>query len=112
VRPGVSGYEVYGAAADVFEAAGHPTGRTKRAGETLREGFYHGLGHGVGLEVHEAPSLGRTGGDQLLIAGDVIAVEPGTVVRTVGGVRVEDLLVVTDQGAESLTASYPYDLVP
>jgi Xaa-Pro aminopeptidase len=112
VRPGVSGYEVYGVAADVFEAAGHPTGRSKRAGETLREGFYHGLGHGVGLEVHEAPSLGRTGGNELLIAGDVIAVEPGTVVRTVGGVRVEDLLVVTERGAESLTASYPYDLLP
>jgi Xaa-Pro aminopeptidase len=110
-RPGVRCTDLYGVACDVFEAAGHPTGRTKPPGETLREGFYFGLGHGVGLEVHEDPPLGRSG-DAHLIAGDVIAVEPGTSIREVGGTRVEDLLLVTDDGNERLTGSSPYGLVP
>jgi Xaa-Pro aminopeptidase len=111
VRPGVAGVELYGIACDVFEAAGHPTQRTKAPGETLREGFYFSLGHGVGLEVHEPPILGR-GDPSPLIAGDVIAVEPGTVDPAVGGTRVEDLLLVTDDGGERLTGSFSYSLVP
>lgn len=111
VRPGVTGAELHGLACEVFEAAGHPTQRTKAPGETLREGFYFGLGHGVGLEVHEAPDLGR-GGTEPLIAGDVIALEPGTVLAGVGGARVEDLLLVTSDGSERLTGDFPYGLVP
>jgi len=110
-KPGARCTDLYGVACDVFEAAGHPTGRTKAPGETLREGFYFGLGHGVGLEVHEDPPLGRSG-NACLIAGDVIAVEPGTSVREVGGTRVEDLLLVTDDGNERLTGAFPYGLVP
>lgn len=111
VRSGVSGGAVYDITCDIFEAAGYPTLRNKPLGETLREGFFFGLGHGVGLEVHEAPSLGRSD-RQDLVAGDVIALEPGIVVPDVGGTRVEDLLIVTDTGAENLTAGFPYGLVP
>jgi Xaa-Pro aminopeptidase len=61
VRPGLPGVELYGLACEVFEAAGYCTQRTNAPGETLREGFYRSLGHGDGLEVHEAPLLGRNG---------------------------------------------------
>jgi Xaa-Pro aminopeptidase len=111
VRPGATGAELQALASDVFEAAGHPTQRTKEPGETLREGFYYGLGHGVGLEVHEPPILGLRDTDPL-IAGDVIAVEPGTVLRGVGGVGIEDLLVVGDRGGERLTGAFPNGLAP
>jgi Xaa-Pro aminopeptidase len=109
-RPGVLGVDVYGAACDVFEAAGHPTGRTKKPGESLQHGFFFGLGHGVGLEVHEAPALGRTGRAPL-VAGDVVAIEPGVVDLEHGGMRVEDLVLVTDDGYELLTER-SYDLIP
>jgi Xaa-Pro aminopeptidase len=111
VKPGVPGVELYGLACDVFEAAGHPTGRSKEPGETLREGFFFALGHGVGLQVHEMPNLGLTGVDPL-IEGDVIAIEPGTYVTGVGGTRVEDLLIVTPDGSERMTQAFPYGMVP
>jgi Xaa-Pro aminopeptidase len=109
-RPGVTGRELYDIACDIFEAAGHPTQRTKREGETLSEGFYHSLGHGVGLDVHEYPALGRSGNEPL-VPGDVVAVEPGTYRPDYGGVRLEDLLLITQDGCEVLT-SFPYDLAP
>jgi Xaa-Pro aminopeptidase len=73
----------------------------------LEEGFFHSLGHGVGLEVHEAPTLGR-GADQL-VAGDVVALEPGCYRPGFGGCRLEDLVLVTEDGAQVLT-DFPYDL--
>src|SRR3954447_22303080 len=109
VRPGVSGRELHRISCAVFEAAGIATQLSKDPGEPLLDGYYHSLGHGVGLEVHEAPSLGRTG--EPLVAGDVIAIEPGTYRRGFGGCRVEDLLLVTEDGCETLT-QLPYDLTP
>ena len=109
VRAGVATRDVWAAACDVFEAAGHPTQRTKAQGEILREGFFHSLGHGVGLQVHEAPLLGRS--RETLVAGDVLAIEPGTYRQGIGGVRLEDLVLVTDDGAEVLT-DFPYGLEP
>jgi Xaa-Pro aminopeptidase len=73
----------------------------------LQDGFYHGLGHGVGLAVHEAPGLGLIG--QELVPGDVITIEPGLYRQGFGGVRVEDLLLVTEGGCEVLT-DFHYDL--
>jgi Xaa-Pro aminopeptidase len=107
VRPGVTGRELHELVCDLFEAAGHRTQRTG-PGDDPDEGFQFALGHGVGLAVHEAPSLGLTGRDGL-VAGDVIAMEPGLWKRGIGEVRLEDLLLVTEDGSETLTR-YPYEL--
>jgi Xaa-Pro aminopeptidase len=109
VRPGAHGREIYDIACDVYEDAGIPTQRTKAEGEVLRDGFFHGLGHGVGLDVHEEPGLGRSGDE--LVAGDVITLEPGTYRQGYGGVRLEDLVLVTEDGGETLT-NFPYELTP
>jgi Xaa-Pro aminopeptidase len=109
VKPGVPGRDVYVVASEVFHEAGYPTGLHKRDGEVLEDGFFHGLGHGVGLEVHEQPWLSRYPGE--LVAGDVITLEPGLYRSGYGGCRLEDLVLVTKDGAEVLT-DYPYDLEP
>ena len=110
LRPGVTGRELFEAACDVFEEGGEPTQRTKPEGEPLRDGFFHSLGHGVGLETHEEPALGRSGSEPL-VAGDVVAIEPGCYRHGYGGVRLEDLALVTDDGYERLT-NFPYALEP
>jgi Xaa-Pro aminopeptidase len=108
-RPGVTGRELHALTCDVFEREAYRTQRTG-PGENDSEGFQFSLGHGVGLRVHEDPILGLAG-HAPLVAGDVLAVEPGLWDREVGGVRFEDLLLVTDDGCETLTR-YPYELTP
>ena len=110
LKPGTTGKQLFETACEVFEQAGELTQRTKPEGEPLRDGFFHSLGHGVGLEVHEEPPLGRSGQDRL-VPGDVVAIEPGCYRNGYGGVRVEDLALVTDEGYERLT-DYPYALAP
>jgi Xaa-Pro aminopeptidase len=97
VRPGVTGKEVDAVVRDLIAEAGHG------------DHFQHGTGHGVGLDIHEHPRLNRTG-DATLEPGMVVTVEPGIYLPGVGGVRIEDLVIVTADGAERLTG-YPKDLI-
>jgi Xaa-Pro aminopeptidase len=90
VRPGPTGREVDAVARAIIDDAGHA------------EHFGHGLGHGVGLEVHEGPRLSKQGGDALA-AGNVVTVEPGVYVPGAVGVRIEDLVAVTVDGHEVLS---------
>jgi Xaa-Pro aminopeptidase len=108
-KPGVNGTELMRMTCDLFAAEGFSTPLTKEPGEVLESGFLHGLGHGVGLDVHEKPNLSRSGDD--LVPGDVITLEPGLYRAGFGGVRLEDILLVTEEGAEVVTR-YPYELVP
>ncbi len=109
VRPGSDGNEVFRAVCRFYEDLGYPTSLSKPEGTVLRDGFNHGLGHGVGLDVHEAPILSKIG--HALAAGDVITLEPGLYRHGFGGVRVEDLLLVTEDGCEVIT-EFPYGLDP
>jgi Xaa-Pro aminopeptidase len=91
VEAGPTGREVDAVARAVIEQAGHGAH------------FGHGLGHGVGMEVHEGPRLSRTAGEEPLLAGNVVTVEPGVYLPDRLGVRIEDLVVVEESGRDVLT---------
>jgi Xaa-Pro aminopeptidase len=90
IRPGVTGRAADAAARDVIAAGGHG------------DAFGHSLGHGVGIEVHEAPRLSRLS-SAVLAAGNVVTDEPGIYLPGVLGVRIEDLVVVTEDGHDVLS---------
>ena len=104
VEPGVTGEEVHDAVCDVYEEKGYDTLRSDPSAET---GFIHSTGHGIGLDVHELPRVSPDGGE--LKPGHVVTIEPGLYDPDVGGVRIEDLVVVTEDGYENLT-DYPIHL--
>lgn len=92
VRPGITGAGLDAVARDAITAAGYG------------EAFGHGLGHGVGLEIHERPGVRPTGGDTMA-EGMAITIEPGIYLESVGGVRIEDLVIVTSEGCDIISSS-------
>lgn len=111
--PGVRGWDLQSKACSIFEAAGHPTPRSHPG---TRAGYVHGLGHGVGYEVHEYPSFRRHATEEGVIElGDLVTLEPGLYYAEHPdggfGVRLEDLVLMTEAGAENLTP-LPYDPDP
>ena len=99
VRAGVDCRRSSTSSCELYEERGYPTSARRSQACRSRDGFFHGLGHGVGLEVHEPPYMGRVPGGPL-VAGDVITIEPGLYRQGEGGVRLEDLALVTDEGCE------------
>lgn len=99
VRKGASGADIHQEVVDFFKDHGY---------ESTTRGFVHNLGHGVGLQVHELPTVGPAG--KALLSGNVITIEPGLYYPGIGGVRLEDIGVVTAKGFENFT-EFPEDLI-
>lgn len=97
LRAGIDGQEVHQAIVEFFDRHGFPTGRKNGR----MQGFFHGTGHGLGLEIHEAPRV--AGVHNILRTGQVVTVEPGLYYPGLGGVRIEDVVVITDRGNRNLT---------
>ncbi len=100
IRDGADGTKIHQGICDRFDAAGYRTGLV----EGRMQGYFHGTGHGVGLDIHEAPRISRHG--SILQEGQVVTVEPGLYYPGLGAVRIEDMVLVTRDGCRNLT-HYP-----
>jgi len=97
VRDGASAYDIHFEIVNYFASEGFPTGPMNGR----MQGFFHGTGHGLGLDIHEAPSFGQRS-KNILRTGNVVTVEPGLYYQGMGGVRLEDVVVVTKTGCRNL----------
>jgi Xaa-Pro aminopeptidase len=100
IKPGLNGKEVDALARDVITEAGHG------------DHFGHGLGHGVGLDIHEAPHLAASAEKEIMAADMTITIEPGIYLSGWGGIRIEDLIVLTDDGFEYLSHCPKTPIIP
>jgi Xaa-Pro aminopeptidase len=97
IRDGADGAQIHRGICERFEAAGYKTGIVNGR----MQGYFHGTGHGVGLDIHEAPRISKTG--SMLREGHVVTVEPGLYYPGLGAVRIEDMVLVTKDGCRNLT---------
>jgi Xaa-Pro aminopeptidase len=97
IHDGADGAKIHQGICDRFEAAGYRTGVVNGR----MQGYFHGTGHGVGLDIHEAPRISKTG--SLLQEGHIVTVEPGLYYPGLGAIRIEDMVLVTKDGCRNLT---------
>ncbi len=99
LRDGVAGQDVHQSVKDCFESRGFETGSK----DGVPQGFFHGTGHGLGLEIHERPRISDA--EHVLRTGMAVTIEPGLYYPGLGGVRIEDLVIITDDGHDNLTSA-------
>jgi Xaa-Pro aminopeptidase len=97
IRDGADGSKIHQGICDRFESMGYRTGLVNGR----MQGYFHGTGHGVGLDIHEPPRISRTG--SILQEGEIVTVEPGLYYPGLGAVRIEDMVLVTRDGCRNLT---------
>lgn len=98
IKPGTKGSDIHKLVDDYFINRGF---KTKKGGKKI-EGFFHGTGHGLGLDIHEFPALNAFSND-ILQEGNIVTIEPGLYYPKIGGARIEDMVLVTKNGCENLT---------